>query len=549
MELQRDRPRGFVKHVVRQAIVVARTTTTATSSASQGAKTSTAIERAQTSSLKAPTVAILLGVFIGVFILFVLIGITCKFANRPSNDSRPQHYAKTMYQPSAAGYGSKTAGQGGGSYRPNDSMHDVSNLKAGLLDSAQPMGRGGRYEEADDSLGSSNGIGNGNTPHAPNGGFGMISSNSASSFSGSDSHRFGPSRGGHARGASSGVELPGPAASATFRRNVSGSHPPIHSPNDESYDSPNSANGLVSASIMPDGSGFRPGQIFDHATGAPKASAEMRDHGNSYFGAPPAGLLPRGGSLVQHNSQQRPYARGPPPASSKNRRSRYGQGALSSSADTAASRRSRIDSIGPGTYRKSMFLPPDQEAMPKDGFVGGSQVRRTTTDQSDVSAKLRRVESIGKGDPRRSSRYNPNQRSSRIPTMMVPEEDYPSTSAIGHWDGLPSVSDGLLSGNQGGWDSGRRSPYVTSSNGSNCPLGPLGPNDLSVQQQQQQQDLIGGGVRMMAYGAGFGNPMPRPGMAITSISTPSSFAQAAPLGAGLGRGTEASNHAASRQIV
>ena len=160
MPLQNDLPRGFVKHVVRRANIVARATTTATQAAASAAKSTHPIERTQTSSLEAPVVAILLGGFIGVFILFVLIGVTCKFANRPRADHRPQTRVKSMYQPSAAGYGSAAATYGG-AYRGNDSMHDVSNPKAGLLDSAQPMGRGGRYEEADDSLGSSNGIGNG----------------------------------------------------------------------------------------------------------------------------------------------------------------------------------------------------------------------------------------------------------------------------------------------------------------------------------------------------------------------------------------------------
>ncbi|SPO24515.1 uncharacterized protein UTRI_03784 [Ustilago trichophora] len=553
MPLQNDMPRGFVKHVVRRANIVARATTSATHAAASAAKSSHAIERAQTSSLEAPVVAILLGGFLGVFVIFVLIGITCKFANRPRTDNRPQIHAKNMYQPSAAGYGSAAASYSAGAYRGNESIHDVSSPNAGLLDSAQPMGRGGRHEEADDSLGSSNGIGNGHAGSGTNGGFGMIPSNSASSFSGSDSHRFGPSRGGHARGASSGIELPGPAASATFRRNVSGSHPPVQSSADDSYDSPHSANGLASASIMPDGSGFTPGQIFDHTAangGAPKGSTEMREHRSSYLAGPPAGVLPRRGSLAQANPQQRPYARGPPPATSKNRRSRYGQGALSSSNDTAALRRSRIDSIGPGTYRKSMYLSQDHDAMPSGDYAGGSQMRRTTTNNSEKSvsgAKLHRVDSIGKGDPRRSSRYNPNNRASRIPSMMVAEEgDYPPTSPVGYHAGLPAINGGgglLPTG--GGWDGGRRSPYGGSSNGSSSPLGPLGPNDLGMQQQQQQ----GGGVRMMPYGAGFGAPMPRPGMVTTQISSPSSFTQAAPLGAGLGRGMEASSHAASRQIL
>ncbi|CDS01814.1 uncharacterized protein SPSC_06485 [Sporisorium scitamineum] len=557
MTLHDDAPRRFVKHVVRRATLVARATASATQSAAHSTKSGKQIAREQTSSLEAPVVAIILGGLIGVFILFVLVGITCKYANRPRADNRPYNHVKTMYQPSAAGYGSAAANNGGGgTYRGNESMHDVSNPKAGLLDSAQPMGRGGRYEEADDSPGSSNGNDNGFAARGTNGGFGMISSNSASSFRGNESNRFGgPARRGHARGASTGIDLPGPAASAAFRRNVSGSHPPIHSNPDDSYDAPHTANGLLSSSVMPDGSGFTPGQIFDHNAinggGAPKASAEMREHRSSYLGGPPVGVLPRRTSLVQQNPQQRPYARGPPPSSSKNRRSRYAQN--QTSTDSAHARRSRIDSVGPGTYRKSMFLPNDDSTT---DFSGGSQMRRMpSNNNSDAPKPLRRVESIGKGDPRRTSRYAHNKEGSRVllPTRAPDADDMPpANAAVGYRDGLPaSNGDAFLStaGGHGGHDGGY-SPYGGGSNGSPSPLGPLGPNDpMLTMQQQQQQYAPGGGVRMMPYGAGFGAPMPRPGIATTQISSPSSFAPAAPLGAGLGRGMEASSHAATRQIL
>ncbi|TKY85478.1 hypothetical protein EX895_005640 [Sporisorium graminicola] len=559
MTLHDDAPRRFAKHVVRRATLVARATASATQSTEHSTKSGSQIAREQTSSLKAPVVAIILGGFIGVFLLFVLVGITCKFANRPRSDNRTYNHAKAMYQPSAAGYGSAAAHNGGTSmYRANELMHDVSNPNAGLLDSAQPMGRGGRYEEADDSLGSSNGNDSAFAARGANGGFGMIPSNSASSFSGDESNRFaGPARRGHARGASTGIDLPGPAASATFRRNVSGSHPPVHSNPDNSYDAPHAANGLLSSSVMPDGSGFTPGQIFDHNAingGAPKASAEMREHRTSFLGGPPVGVLPRRTSLVQQTPQQRPYARGPPPSSSKNRRSRYAQ-QNQSSTDTANMRRSRIDSVGPGTYRKSMFLPSDDSTP---DFAGGSQMRRMPSNNNEAPKPLRRVESIGKGDPRRTSRYTPNNAGSRVLPMKAPEaRDLPPANPTGGYrDGLPSSSgEAFLSaaGGQGGRN-GRYSPYGgSSSNGSSSPLGPLGPNDpkLTTQQQQQQHQEYapGGGVRMMPYGAGFGAPVPRPGMATTQISSPSSFAPAAPLGAGLGRGMEVSSHAAPRQIL
>jgi len=210
-----------------------------------------------------------------------------------------------------------------------------------------------------------------------------------------------------------------------------------------------------------------------------------------------------------------------------------------------------------------MFLTQEgHDAMPNGDYAGGSQMRRTTSNNTQnggaKGANLRRMESIGKGDPRRSSRYHPNNRASRIPSMMVPEEEAfetVATSPRGYREGLPNLGgQGLLP--TAGWDNGRRSPYGGSSNGSSSPLGPLGPNDPMLSLQQQQQQLHqhmnggrGGGVRMTPYGAGFGAPMPRPGMATTQMSSPSSFAPAAPLGAGLGRGMEASSHAASRQIL
>ncbi|GAC97574.1 alkaline phosphatase [Pseudozyma hubeiensis SY62] len=530
MSLQNDLPRGFVKQVVRRATVVARAAATSSASTTAGAHQSNVIARTQTSSLQAPVVAIMLGGFIGVFLLFVLVGITCKYANRPRSDARPQAHAKAMFQPSAAGYGS-TAGYSTAA----PSMHDVSNPNVGLLDSVQPMGRGGRYEEADDSLGSSNGMLGGNGAHGQNGGFGMIPSNSAGSFNGDDSRRFAPSRAnGHARGASSGIELPGPAASAAFRRNVSGSHPPVQPHPDESYDSPQSGHALASGSIMPDGSGFTPGQIFDHNAingGAPKVSPEMHEHRSSYLGAPP-GVLPRRNSSARDQPQQRAYLRGPPPSSSKNRRSRYHQN--QASTDSSAMRRSRIDSVGPGTYRKSMFL---QEGEASTDFTGGSQMRRTTSNNNNgggAPKPLRRVESIGKGDARRASRYTPSNGASRNPATVMPEGVQMPSGPAGYRDGMPAsnVDAYLNAGGQGGWGDGRRSPYGGSSNGSTSPLGPLGPNDPMLTMQQQQQQ----GAARALYGAGLGAP------------SPGSYAPSAPLGAGLGRGMEASSYAASRQV-
>lgn len=543
MTLQNDVPRRFVKHIVRRSALVVRQATSASPSATSNPHASHQIARTQTSSLEAPVVAIMLGGFIGVFLLFVLIGVTCKFVNRPRTDSRRQAPTKAMYQPSAAGYGTAAAGAPNGVFRGNESMHDVSSPNAGLLTSAQPMGRGGRYEEADDSL-SSNGMGSTHPAPGVNGGYGMMLSNSASSFSGDESQRFGAPRRGHARGASSGIELPGPTASATFRRNVSGSHPPVHSNGDDSFDSPHLGNGYSSASINPDGSGFTPGQVFDHNAyngGPSKSSGDMHDHRSSHFGAPPSGVLPRRTSLAQANPQQRPYLRGPPPASSNNRRSRYHQS--QTSGDQAAMRRSRIDSVGPGTYRKSMFLPQEGSV----DYQSGSQMRRTTSSNNNNGPKpLRRVESIGKGDPRRTSRYTHGSRAN-VPSTMMPEELNipPAMGSGGYRDGLPaSRGDAMLSaGGRSGWDG-------SSSNGSASPLGPLGPNDpmLTMQQQQQQYMAPNGGNRMR-FGAGFGAPMPRPGMPTTQMSSQSSFAPAAPLGAGLGRGMEAPSHTASRQII
>lgn len=518
MTLPNDSQRRFVKHVVRRATIVARAAATASASAAQNPKKPNAIAREQTSSLKASAVAILLGSFLGVFLLFVLVGITCKYANRPRSDTRPHGHAKAMYQPSAAGYGSAAAG-----YSAAASMQDVSSPNVGLLDSAQPMGRGGPHDDGDDSLGSSNATPPAHAALGAIGTFGMIPSNSAGSFSGDDPRRFGPARtNGHARGASSGIELPGPAASATFRRNVSGSHPPIPPHSDDSYDSPQPGYAVASGSILPDGSGFTPGQLFDHNAingGAPKASSEMREHRSSYLRGDP-GVLPRRASLVRDQAQQRSYLRGPPPSSSKNRRSRYHQN--QPSTDSSAMRRSRIDSVGPGTYRKSMFLPEGESAE----FANGSQIRRTTSRNNDGSdpKPLRRVESIGKGEARRASRYTPTNGSSRNPASVMPEDYHMPPAA--HRDG-------------------------GSSNGSVSPLGPLGPNDatytMEQQQQQQQQYVSGDGVRM-PYGAGFGGPTPRPSLPTTQISSPSLFASAAPLGAGLGGGMQPTSYAASRQI-
>ncbi|PWN90038.1 hypothetical protein FA10DRAFT_266555 [Acaromyces ingoldii] len=304
--------------------------------------TQDAINGKESSGLTPIEVGITLAVFVGMFVVLVCIGELLKIYNKPSTEAAPyMTLSRQLYQPSAAGYG--TRGQKQQQQHPSSSLAVPSNQKVGsrtsLLESASPMGTGGRG--IDDSFGDSTMT----TPSSHgHGGAGDYFSRGDYATNG-----MGPgSSRGHARGQSSGISLPGPAAAA--RRGGGGGgeqHPRLNG----------------ASPIGPDGGGFRPGQVFNYASMAPGAGPSGAPVNGGYRGP---GAKPQ---LRQH-----PIGRGPPPAQDGNRRSRYA--------------RSRIDSVGPGVLRKSMYMSGDDDPRSTSG-EGGSN--------------LRRVDSIGKGDPRRKS--------------------------------------------------------------------------------------------------------------------------------------------------
>lgn len=317
-----------------------------------------------TSGISPITVVALIGGFLAAFAFLCLIGLLLRYTNRPSTSGGiGVGYSGGLYQPSASGYKSARAAaiaaadgsaplQGGP--RPGFMNGNESNMN--LLDGASPMGYGG----------------NDYPPTSVPGPGGRIP-------------------GTHGRAPSSGLGFPGPPAAA--RRGFGGqqSHP-------NQSGGPSSS----SSSAGPDGGGFRPGQVVGGGGGGGYSG---RPNGPGGLGAPPSA----GPGAVQANHLR--YPRGPPPASDATRRSRYSR--AGGPGVNQADRRSRIDSVGPGTYRKSMYLPPDGTSPPSlpttynsNATQGYPPSARNGSGNSNVSNGLRRVESIGKGSMARGNSIN-----------------------------------------------------------------------------------------------------------------------------------------------
>lgn len=306
----------------------------ATTAASMATTTKTP-GRQDTSGLTPVEVGLTLAVLLGIFVLLLFIGGLCKVFNKPRKEARPYVTGQAkLFQPSAAGYGTRVAGL------KVSEANNIHGSRVSLLAGASPMGQSGTGESSFD------------TPHS----------------SGQD--YFG--RAGHSRGQSTGISLPG-ATAASNRRG--GPHPPIQG-----------------NSIAPDGSGFKPGQIYNH-------SSPATSPGPSGYASRPNGMGPPGMEANQKVPSN--VGMGPPPAVDSRRRSRYAR------ADGR-----RIDSVGPGVIRKSMFLGPGDE-----GINGQDGMPRST------SSNLRRVDSVGKGDPRRKSTYQDPGRKSRSASIYNNGDD------------------------------------------------------------------------------------------------------------------------------
>lgn len=283
------------------------------------------VNRQDTSGLTPLEVGLTLAILFGVFLVLLFVGGLCKVFNKPRKEARPYVTGQQkLYQPSAAGYGTRLTG-----LRPPEA--NLQGQRSSLLAGASPMGRGGMSSDMrDTSMDTPVSSGSGGQDY-----FGKI--------------------GGHSRGQSTGINLPG-ATAASSRRGGS-AHPPV-----------------AGSSVGPDGSGFKPGQVFNY----------------NALGSSPSGYASRPNNLNPPRMVGGPRGTGPPnvglgppPASDARRRSRY----------TRADSR-RIDSVGPGVIRKSMFLAPGDEYAQEGGAP------RTS------SSNMRRVDSVGRGDHRRKSTYN-----------------------------------------------------------------------------------------------------------------------------------------------
>jgi hypothetical protein len=291
-----------------------------------------------------------------------------------------------LFQPSAAGYGTRVAGLS----VPEGKKYSS---RASLIAAASPMGHGGRMEDHGDTSFVS-------TPG---------SSNTSTDYFG---------KGGHSRGQSSGIKLPG-ATAATSRKGLV-AHP-----------------FLPGASIAPDGSGFLLGQVTSHSPEGP---------GPSGYASRPAGLSPSERSPGPRTSN---VGMGSPPASDARRKSKY----------TRADGR-RVDSVGPGTIRKSMYLGPD-------GQPSSDGVPRSVSGNNN----LRRVDSVGRGDHRRKSTFvSDAARENRGQSIYNNGEG----ASIGKGG---SARDPLAA----------RRPMMPSSGGSNTGYQPRGIGSQAAYEQQQQQ--------------------------------------------------------------
>ncbi|MCO5596222.1 hypothetical protein L7F22_050282 [Adiantum nelumboides] len=368
-----------------------------------------------------------------------------------------------LYQPSAAGYGTRAATN---TLQVPKGGGKGQGSRLSLLQFASPMGTGGRTgdETVDTSF---------ETP-------------TVSSHSGQGDY-FGKKSNGHTRGQSSGVQLPGAATMASSRKGP-GAHPMLNG----------------NSTFAPDGSGFKPGQPVNFAGYAGPNSPTSP--GQS------APMVPGQGNVPSHAR----VGMGRPPAADARRKSRYSR-AISK----------RIDSMGPGQLRKSLYAGADDDPMNSDlyGMVGNRKskmIRKPSTEDRSTDeiqgtgggAGLRRIDSMGKGDARRKSQVQSIYRSSRAISVYNPKNNekaiFLSAQAdnfgAGRTDPLgarssPGVNGSLMLPHQQGQEGRLRSGSGSSNAGqsygqrtpgsSSEPLVQQSPNNTqysySSQQQQQQQ--------------------------------------------------------------
>ncbi|CAO1623999.1 unnamed protein product [Sympodiomycopsis kandeliae] len=315
----------FVKHIVRQppeqlepTKVFVRAATAASETTNQIYTVTVSgkvIEQNRAAGLAPQAVVVVCGALAVLWITFVMIGVLCKYLNKPRSANHTGDYmnSKGLYQPSAAGYGADRASrppQGSVTLQPNQDPKKMYGSKTNLLASAGPMGKGSMDSPSMDA----------GTPDLS-----LSMSRSREYFDTPTKSSVIGQPGQHHRTTSSSVGLPGPAASRRGPNASHSHHPPVAGPSTMTMDP-----FAGSSPAGPDGSGFRPGQVFNHsAFGMAGPSHQLRN--------PPSAPNGPRSSRVMHGQ-------GPPPArSNSNRRSRY-------------SRAPRIESLGPGQIRASRYF-------------------------------------------------------------------------------------------------------------------------------------------------------------------------------------------------
>ena len=331
----------------------------------------------ETSSITLLAIIILLGGFVGAFLFCVALSRILAITNRPKAEAFPYQSAGAgSMGGSTASLGPAGTGKGaakGQMFQPSLSMNGrhgsfsakADSIQMGLLNSAAPMA--GRSPSSDDIA-----SGYGQAPIA----------------------MAGQSNGGHQRGASSGLGFPGPPSAARRGPGAAAgqAHPPLHSgPGDGAS---------TGFSAAPDGAGFQPGQLFQaggnagprlrnplHVGPPPASDARRQSRYNRAGGGLNGGL---GASAIAHQGSNGPGAEARPRLRDPNSR------------ETLADRRSRIQSVGAGVYRKSLYMGPGAQHQfggPSGGGGRGPDSSSSPDPGAVTSGGLKRVESISRGEP------------------------------------------------------------------------------------------------------------------------------------------------------
>ncbi|PWN20657.1 hypothetical protein BCV69DRAFT_195214 [Microstroma glucosiphilum] len=302
------------------------------------------------SGISAMAVIVLIGSLIVLWLVTVMIGVMCKYFNKPRSALHDGAYANGgLYRPSAAAYGARSTPEA----KTEDPKKSYGS-KASLLDMAQPMGRAASPGAPDSPDVSMSG-----------GHFEMPLTQHAGRIAYQQHHQ---------RSSSSSIGLPGPPAASRRAGAAGQQHPQM-------------AGG---GSGAPDGSYYQPGQLYS----APQQSGFQ---GGQTFAYPPGPSGPRGPQqgysgpgVARSNSKA---MRGPPPARSNSaRKSRYAKPA-------------RVESLGPGEIRRYLDEAGVDENVAIQDAGAPNYSRRSMTGRRNVFAPSARMSSYGAKHPRSPSIY------------------------------------------------------------------------------------------------------------------------------------------------